>query len=66
MQRTPELQEFVEALSPHPEAWHAPHICATCGKEAYTFRDVLSIKEYTISRMCQMCQDSVFEAPNGR
>jgi len=34
--------------------------CATCGGEASIFRDDVSRKEYTISAMCQDCQDSVF------
>ena len=34
--------------------------CVTCGGEARIFRDDLSRKEYTISAMCQDCQDSVF------
>mgnify|MGYP007044129294 CR=1 FL=1 len=35
-------------------------VCVTCGKEATNFKDQLSRKEYTISGMCQTCQDSVF------
>ena len=34
--------------------------CVTCGGEARIFRDDLSRKEYTISAMCQDCQDKVF------
>jgi hypothetical protein len=34
--------------------------CTTCGGEAREFRDVLSLKESTISGMCQTCQDEVF------
>ena len=34
--------------------------CVTCGGEARVFRDDLSRKEYTISAMCQDCQDKVF------
>lgn len=34
--------------------------CVTCGKPATEFRDALSRKEYTISGMCQECQNSVF------
>lgn len=35
--------------------------CMTCTGTAETFRDTLSVKEYTISGMCQKCQDSVFD-----
>ena len=36
--------------------------CATCGGDAQntSFRDELSWKEYTISGMCQKCQDDIF------
>lgn len=33
------------------------HLCATCGKPIGIFRDALSAKEFTISGMCQECQD---------
>jgi len=42
------------------------YVCATCGKQVKPesdFRDQLSLKEFTISRMCQECQDSVFCSP---
>ena len=35
-------------------------ICVDCGQPAKDFRDKLSEKEYTISGLCQKCQDSVF------
>ena len=37
-------------------------ICVPCGAKAppESFRDDLSRKEYTISGLCQACQDSVF------
>lgn len=35
--------------------------CTTCDGDAAEFKDELSRKEYTISGMCQKCQDSVFE-----
>ncbi len=37
--------------------------CPSCGKTidvATEFRDYLSKKEYTISGLCQKCQDEVF------
>jgi hypothetical protein len=34
--------------------------CVTCSGEAKSFRDAISKKEYTISGMCQSCQDSIF------
>lgn len=35
--------------------------CMTCGGKWLVFRDTESQKEYTISGMCQKCQDSVFK-----
>ena len=35
-------------------------VCPTCGAEITGFRDTASKKEYTISGMCQSCQDRVF------
>jgi hypothetical protein len=32
-----------------------------CDKRVKGFDDALSVKEYTISGMCQECQDSFFE-----
>jgi len=34
--------------------------CPTCGEDILGFRDELGKKEFTISKMCQKCQDSVF------
>jgi hypothetical protein len=55
------LDSLKRKLAPFPQAWDTPGMCATCGGEALVFRDVLSLKEYTISRMCQTCQDKIFE-----
>ena len=38
----------------------ASELCMTCSGEAKEFKDDLSRKEYTISGMCQTCQDSIF------
>jgi uncharacterized CHY-type Zn-finger protein len=36
------------------------NICVFCGGPAEEFEDDLSRKEYTISGMCQVCQDNFF------
>jgi hypothetical protein len=33
--------------------------CATCGGPAITFKNESSEKEYTVSGMCQQCQDKL-------
>ena len=65
MKRAKELQVFVDDLirsvtgKSNSESIKAD-LCVFCGKEAKTFRDDLSLKEYTISGLCQSCQDDVF------
>ena len=34
--------------------------CMVCGTDANFFRDELSRKEFSLSRMCQSCQDKTF------
>jgi len=38
----------------------AGDLCVMCEGDATTFSDELSRREFTISGMCQTCQDSVF------
>lgn len=42
------------------------NVCVTCGAKAppESFKDALSVKEYSISGMCQSCQDGVFKEPD--
>jgi len=35
-------------------------LCKFCKKEIKGFKDALSIKEFSISGLCQECQDKVF------
>ena len=37
--------------------------CVMCGGDASVFRDAVSTKEYTLSGMCQGCQDEIFGEP---
>lgn len=41
------------------EAIHS-QTCVSCKEPADHFKDNISIKEYSISGLCQKCQDSVF------
>ena len=34
--------------------------CVICGGKATTFKNAISEKEYTLSGMCQCCQDKIF------
>lgn len=35
--------------------------CVICSGEAHAFKNLVSMKEYRISGMCQKCQDNTFE-----
>lgn len=37
-------------------------VCPSCQKKITTFTDDQSIKEFTISGLCQECQDKTFDA----
>lgn len=55
-----EITDLMEAVAGKPRTMGE---CATCDNKfdpVEEFRDVLSLKEYRISGMCQKCQDSVF------
>jgi len=57
--KSPELESFLEENFGRSTSIIAD-ICVLCGDAAVEFRDNLSRKEYSISGMCQSCQDSVF------
>ena len=60
-QKAPGINKFLSSITGRDrEDTIRGNKCMTCGGEASTFRDALSRKEYTISGMCQHCQDSVF------
>jgi len=56
--KSPAMAEFLARVSPFDPRRGK---CATCGEPVGEFKDALSKKEYSISGMCQECQDSVFE-----
>ena len=56
--KSPAMKAMLEDLAVHKTG------CATCGEptgNVQDFRDDLSMREYSISRMCQVCQDMVFD-----
>lgn len=57
----PEMEAVIQSLTGiDRRAVINADICAMCGREASQFRDAVSAKEYSISGMCQQCQDSFF------
>jgi len=57
--KSPQLTDFLEQTMGRTTAIKSD-TCATCGKPATQFKDDLSRREYTISGMCQACQDEIF------
>lgn len=53
------LERFLEEVFGRTTAIESD-TCVTCGQRVVGFKDELSLKEYRISGMCQVCQDSVF------
>ena len=55
------LEEVSKSFAvPRSEARKAQS-CVICGGEAKAFKNAISLKEYTLSGMCQKCQDSFFD-----
>lgn len=46
-----------------PNRYHGQK-CVWCGEEINGFADALSAREYTISHLCQECQDKAFADPD--
>ena len=64
--KSPEMNQMLENLSSviykrSRLACIKGGVCVCCGKPAVSFKDKLSEKEFTISGLCQKCQDGVFE-----
>ena len=63
--KSPEMTEFLDQFSKaafgrtRTEAIELG-VCVDCGQPAKDFRDAISQKEYTISGLCQSCQDKIF------
>tara|TARA_Y100000310_G_scaffold20311_1_gene19787 strand:+ start:1093 stop:1293 length:201 start_codon:yes stop_codon:yes gene_type:complete len=59
--KAPSIDLFISQVTGKSrEQQLASALCMTCSGEAKEFKDDLSRKEYTISGMCQTCQDGVF------
>jgi len=65
MKRTPEMQATLDKLETtffgmsNSKAIET-NTCVQCHKPATIFNDALSTKEFTISGLCQACQDIAF------
>jgi|TARA_R100000093_G_C1943267_1_gene73084 hypothetical protein len=59
--KAPEINAFLNSLIGKDRVKTiTSNKCVTCMGNADTFTDDLSKREYSISGMCQICQDKVF------
>lgn len=60
--KTPGMQDAIESLFPGTRKLIEEHRCPMCKKsiDMQGFKDKLSYKEFMISGMCQVCQDSIW------
>ena len=59
--KSPAMDLFLSKLARKSrEIQIASNLCMVCDGDATSFRDTLSETEYTISGMCQICQDLLF------
>lgn len=69
MSKSPEMEDALEKLvsslfGRSRKQSADEQSCVCCGASAKVFRDDLSRREFGISRLCQSCQDSVFDNDN--
>lgn len=57
----PNLSKPAFILLPHLAELVKKNKCTSCRNKIGKFRDKLSRKEYSISGMCQKCQDKIFD-----
>ena len=60
MTKSIEMEEYLHTLQPTRSTAMANQQCVVCGGGAMEFKDDISAKEYTISGLCQECQDEAF------
>jgi hypothetical protein len=63
-QKSPQLEAFIKSFMGFDRtACIESNLCVSCNRPALIFTDALSEKEFTISGLCQSCQDEVFAEP---
>jgi hypothetical protein len=58
--KSPEMEKLIDSMNPSGRKRVDSiknNVCTMCGQPAIQFKDELAKKEYTISGMCQECQD---------
>jgi len=68
MCKSPQMEKFLNDLAKHMYGRERNSgVCVSCGSDKVKpedFKNNLSRKEYTISYLCQECQDKVFTEPS--
>lgn len=64
-EKSPEMEKFIDETSKNLFGNKRTdsienNKCVMCGRNANEFRNPISAKEFTISGMCQKCQDDTF------
>ena len=60
-EKSPEVNKFLSGIAGRSrDETIRSNRCMTCGGGASDFKDACSRREYTISGMCQTCQDKVW------
>ena len=57
----PDLSKPIFAMMPELADRVINGCCTYCAKALTEFRDEISKKEYSVSGMCQPCQDEIFQ-----
>ena len=60
----PDLSKPIFAMMPDLADRVMNNQCTFCAKAITAFADELSAKEYSVSGMCQLCQDDIFQPFN--
>ena len=60
--KAPEIESFLEKIVPGRLNSIKGNVCVFCKGSANEFTDALSRKEFSISGLCQNCQDEVFKS----
>lgn len=59
--KSPQVVDALEHMFPGTRAAIKAGKCPVCSKPILKFKDLLSVKEYRLSGLCQQCQDEVFQ-----
>ena len=63
LSKNPKIDKFITSMTGiNRVASIIKEICPFCNErvDPYNFKDALSLKEFTISGLCQKCQDEMF------